>query len=208
MENFFRTIKSDTTAEIKEKKSRFIGYARHVETREEALGFVEEIKKKHYDARHNCWAYVVGNAGEDVRSSDDGEPSGTAGKPIMEVINGRGLTNICVVVTRYFGGVLLGTGGLVRAYTQATDAALETAEYMEMRPVVMLEVSTTYDDCGKLLRYFESAGMTVKNAEYGTGVVYEIIAPAGTEEAALVKIRDLTNAKAEAKVTGNGISVI
>lgn len=118
----YETILEAGTDEIVEKKSRFIGYVCHIESEEEALDFVTSIKKKHYDARHNCYAYSIGEEQPLLRFSDDGEPGGTAGKPILEVITGRGLHNVCIVVTRYFGGTLLGTGGLVRAYTEASKA--------------------------------------------------------------------------------------
>ena len=111
------TILEPGTGEIVEKKSRFIGYVSHVESEEEANLFITGIKKRHYDARHNCYAYTVGEEQPLMRFSDDGEPGGTAGKPILEVITGNKLCNVCIVVTRYFGGTLLGTGGLVRAYT-------------------------------------------------------------------------------------------
>ena len=111
----YKTVYEGGTGEIVEKKSRFIANVRPVETEEEALAFIEEMKKKYWDARHNCSAYILGERQEQMRCSDDGEPSQTAGKPMMDVLDGAGLTNTAVVVTRYFGGTLLGTGGLVRA---------------------------------------------------------------------------------------------
>ena len=115
------------SGEIVEKKSRFIANIKSVETVEEAQVYIEEMKKKYWDARHNCSAFSVGTEQVTTRCSDDGEPSGTAGKPILEVISGSGIHNIVVVVTRYFGGTLLGTGGLVRAYTDATRAGIENS---------------------------------------------------------------------------------
>ncbi len=112
------------TDEIVEKKSRFIANIKKVETEEEAVAFINEMKKKYYDARHNCSAFVIGKSKQLLRSSDDGEPSGTAGKPMLEVLLGTDIVNVVVVETRYFGGTLLGTGGLVRAYTDATKAGL------------------------------------------------------------------------------------
>lgn len=113
----YKTVYEGGEGEIVEKKSRFIATVRPVETEEEALAFIEEMKKKYWDARHNCSAYVLGERQELMQCSDDGEPSQTAGKPMMDVLTGAGLTNVAVVVTRYFGGTLLGTGGLVRAYS-------------------------------------------------------------------------------------------
>ena len=118
MDKYITLIKG-AEAEIVEKKSRFIAQVEVVSSEEEAYAFIEKIKKKHYDARHNCFAFSIGDEMPLLRFSDDGEPQGTAGKPILEVINGSEIHNICVVVTRYFGGTLLGTGGLVRAYTEA-----------------------------------------------------------------------------------------
>ena len=127
MADTFFTITNSGTDEIVEKKSRFIGYAEPVASEEEALAFIEKIRKKHYDARHTCYAFAIGNENTLLRFSDDGEPSGTAGKPILEVITGNQVVDICIVVTRYFGGTLLGTGGLVRAYTEAAKVALNAA---------------------------------------------------------------------------------
>ena len=127
MVDSYNTILTPGIDEIVEKKSRFIGYAQPVSSEEEAYAFVESVKKKHYDARHNCHAFAIGKENTLYRFSDDGEPQGTAGKPILEVISGNQVTDICIVVTRYFGGTLLGTGGLVRAYTEAAKLALADA---------------------------------------------------------------------------------
>ena len=159
------------TGEIVEKKSRFIGYVRPVSTEEEALDFVNEIKKKHYDARHNCYAYTVGVNQPLVRFSDDGEPGGTAGKPILEVITGQGLYDVCIVVTRYFGGTLLGTGGLVRAYTQASQAALAAAGVVQKRLVVPFSITTNYTDLGKIQYILGNEGIAVLDSVYGEDVV-------------------------------------
>ena len=121
----YRVLLSGGEGEIVEKKSRFIATIRKCETEEEAVAFIEEMKKKYWDARHNCSAFIIGSRGELTRCSDDGEPSGTAGRPMLEVLTGSGIRNIAVVVTRYFGGTLLGTGGLVRAYTQAVKEGLQ-----------------------------------------------------------------------------------
>ena len=132
------------SGEIVEKKSRFIANIKSVETVEEAQVYIEEMKKKYWDARHNCSAFSVGTEQVTTRCSDDGEPSGTAGKPILEVISGSGIHNIVVVVTRYFGGTLLGTGGLVRAYTDATRAGIENSDIVEKIPG--RRVDTEYTD--------------------------------------------------------------
>ncbi len=127
-------LQKEGTATFSEKKSRFIGYAKPVSSEEEALGYIAAIKKRHWDATHNVYAYQIGGRQEKEKSSDDGEPSGTAGRPVLEVIKKRNLRNTVVVVTRYFGGVLLGAGGLVRAYTKAAQAAIGEAGTVEMKP--------------------------------------------------------------------------
>ena len=121
----FRMITDGGTAEIVEKKSRFIATCKPVTTEEDAVVFIESVKKQYWDARHNCSAFVIGSKGELTRCSDDGEPSGTAGRPMLEILLGEGIRNIAVVVTRYFGGTLLGTGGLVRAYSDAVREGLK-----------------------------------------------------------------------------------
>lgn len=168
------TILESGMDEIIEKKSRFIGYVRHVESEEEANSFVMEIKKRHYDARHNCYAYVIGEEQMVQRFSDDGEPGGTAGKPILEVITGEGLQNVCIVVTRYFGGTLLGTGGLVRAYTDAAKACIAATEIVCKRMVVPVKVTTNYTDLGKIQYLFGTEGIEILESEYGETVSLQV----------------------------------
>ena len=167
----YATILEEGNGEIVEKKSRFIGYVRHVETEEDAISFVNEIKKKHYDARHNCYAYTVGQEQPLLRSSDDGEPGGTAGKPILEVITGNKLCNVCIVVTRYFGGTLLGTGGLVRAYTDASKAAIEATKIVIKQLVVPFSITTNYTDLGKIQYILGNEGIAITDSEYGEDVI-------------------------------------
>lgn len=167
----YATILEEGNGEIVEKKSRFIGYVRHVETEEDAVSFVNEIKKKHYDARHNCYAYAVGQEQPLLRFSDDGEPGGTAGKPILEVITGNKLCNVCIVVTRYFGGTLLGTGGLVRAYTDASKAAIEATEIVTKQLVVPFSITTNYTDLGKIQYILGNEGIAITDSEYGEDVI-------------------------------------
>lgn len=124
----YKSVRKAGNKEIVIKKSRFIGYIKPVETEEEAISFIDEIKKKHWNATHNCSAYMIGERDEIQKQSDDGEPSGTAGKPILEVIKAQGLKNVAIVVTRYFGGIMLGAGGLIRAYTDGAVAAIEAGE--------------------------------------------------------------------------------
>ncbi|MEK5479182.1 YigZ family protein [Paenibacillus sp. FSL R5-0407] len=124
----YKTVRRAGDKEIVIKKSRFIGHVMPVEREEEAVSFIEEIKKRHWNATHNCSAYMIGERDEIQKQSDDGEPSGTAGKPILEVIRNQGLKNVAIVVTRYFGGIMLGAGGLIRAYTDGAVAAIEAGE--------------------------------------------------------------------------------
>ncbi|SMF74075.1 uncharacterized protein, YigZ family [Paenibacillus uliginis N3/975] len=124
----YKTVRSTGSKEIVIKKSRFIGHVMPVETEESAVAFIEEMKKKHWNATHNCSAYMIGERDEIQKQSDDGEPSGTAGKPILEVIRNQGLKNVAIVVTRYFGGIMLGAGGLIRAYTDGAVAAIEAGD--------------------------------------------------------------------------------
>lgn len=148
-----KVIKEQTVGEIVEKKSRFIATIRPVESKEEAEAFVAQMKKQYWDARHNCSAYVIGPANETMHSSDDGEPSGTAGRPMLSVLTGWDVHNVAVVVTRYFGGVLLGTGGLLRAYQGAVTAALENAEIADQIPLMELDAIVEYGDISKIEYY-------------------------------------------------------
>lgn len=166
----YSTVVGEATGEIVEKKSRFIGYIRHVESEEEAVEFVASIRKKHFDARHNCYAYMVGSDQPLSRFSDDGEPGGTAGKPILEVITGNGLSDVCLVVTRYFGGTLLGTGGLVRAYSDAAAACVGEAELVTKRRVLPVTIESDYTDLGKLQYILGREGIEILESEYGAQV--------------------------------------
>lgn len=145
-----KTILTPSEGEIEEKKSRFIGQLVHVESEDDALAFIEKVRKQHYDARHNCFAYIIGEKKELVRASDDGEPQKTAGQPILSVLQGADLTNVCLVVTRYFGGTLLGTGGLVKAYTDASKAALDANTVVNRRIGSTVSITASYNDWGKV----------------------------------------------------------
>lgn len=167
----FKTINENTSAEIVEKKSKFIANIFYVETQEEAEEKVKEIKKKYFDARHNCFAYsVFTKEGIVNRFSDDGEPSGTAGGPILNILNGKELTNVVIIVTRYFGGILLGTGGLIRAYTGAAQEALgktkEVCKYLGLEA----KLKTTYQDLEKLKYYLKQNIIEITNTEYNESV--------------------------------------
>ncbi len=170
----YKTIKTEGNAELTQKKSRFIAKAVHVENEEDAFAFIETIKKKYYDARHNCWAYVIGDESNTLRASDDGEPQGTAGRPILDLILSAKLTYTCVVVTRYFGGTLLGTGGLVRAYSGSADLALKDAHFVYMCEADILNVKTSYSDIGKVQYIFMQNNAEIISTEYGEDVLFKI----------------------------------
>ncbi|MCR5291933.1 MAG: YigZ family protein [Eubacterium sp.] len=187
------------TGEIIEKKSRFIGVAEPVATAEEALSFVNEIKKRHYQARHNCYAYSVGLTEPALRYSDDGEPQGTAGKPILGVIEGSGVRNIVIVVTRYFGGVLLGTGGLVRAYTDAAKAALDAAEIALVQPLLVARLTFAYKDVDKVTRCLEEAGISNPETEFMENVSYTVRIPEGLTGKLFTDLRNITGGRMDIK---------
>ena len=150
----FKTIKNNETAEIEEKRSKFIANIFYVENIEEVEKYIKQTKKKYYDARHNCYAYMIREENNVLKKfSDDGEPSGTAGSPILNVIEKNNLCNVLIIVTRYFGGILLGAGGLVRAYTEAATKSVENAEIVEQELGYELEITIKYQDLEKLKYY-------------------------------------------------------
>lgn len=172
--NSYNIIAFDSEGDYEEKKSKFICYLHYTESEEDAVSFINSIKKKHYDARHNCSAIVLGPNKELVRSSDDGEPSGTAGKPMLEVLLGAGLTNVVAVVTRYFGGVLLGTGGLVRAYTQAIKNAIDNTTVSTVEQCKNVKIVVSYSDSGAMDYYLNSNSIKIVNTDYAENITYNI----------------------------------
>ena len=195
-ENYY-TIESECSDEIVVKKSRFIGTVYHVETEEEALSIIQSAKKQYWDAKHNCYAYVIGQKSELMRFFDDGEPSGTAGKPILEVLKGRELTYTLVIVTRYFGGVLLGTGGLVRAYTDATVAGIEAGNVLNMRLQRKVVMTVDYNTVGKVKYSLSEMGINIVDEQYGEDVRLVTSIDSMAVESIIDKITDVTNGKAE-----------
>ena len=183
------------TAETEVKKSRFIANLKPVESEEEAAAFIAEIKKKYWDARHNCQAFTSGMNHELTRCSDDGEPSGTAGKPILEVISGSGIHNIVVVVTRYFGGTLLGTGGLVRAYTDATRAGIENSDIVEKIPGRRVDIAMDYTDLGKLQYMLAQNEVLTEDTEYTDKVIIHALFPESDKEKLKKKITEATSGR-------------
>ena len=161
--------------ELVEKRSRFIGHVWRVSSEEEAREKIELTKKKHYDARHNCWCYIVKDG--PTRYSDDGEPQGTAGQPMLNVFQREGVVNVCCVVTRYFGGILLGAGGLVRAYTQSAKNALDAAGISVVRRWVAMEVPCTYAQFEQARREVDTFDGVVESVDYGSDVVLSALLP-------------------------------
>ncbi len=186
--------------EFTEKKSRFIGRVWYVETEEEALERIQEMKKKHYDATHNCWAYVLKSGA--MRFSDDGEPGGTAGNPMMQVLQKEELYNIVCVVTRYFGGTLLGAGGLVRAYTKGAKIAIDAAGRSIKRVWSVLYIPCPYNFYERVKLEAESFGAVMRDTQFGAEVELEILVPRAEAQTFLDKITDMTAGTVEGMETG------
>ena len=178
-------------AEFVEKRSTFIGHVWPVDSEEQARAHIEEMKKKYHDARHNCWCYVLHEGGV-VRYSDDGEPQGTAGQPMLAVFQKEGVTNACCVVTRYFGGVLLGAGGLVRAYTQAAKDALDAAGLSVVRRWVELSVDCPYGFLERVRLECAALGGVVEGEEYAVQVTLRALLPEGQAEAFSMRMTELS----------------
>lgn len=196
MRKEYKILYRGGTGEIVEKKSRFIADLRPVESEEEALAFLEEIRKKYWDARHHCYAWIIGENGEMKRCSDDGEPSQTAGKPMLDVLEGEGVKNVCAVVTRYFGGTLLGTGGLVRAYSGAVQEGLSQCTVLAVKPAKKLAISTDYNGIGKIQYFLGNKGITTLDSEYTDRVVLTVLVPDSEMEAVEKEITELTGGRA------------
>ena len=191
----YKTVYRGSEGEIIEKKSRFIATVRLVESEEEALAFIEEMRKKYWNATHNCYAYVIGEKRELVRCSDDGEPGGTAGRPMLDVLLGENLYNTAVVVTRYFGGTLLGTGGLVRAYSRAVQEGLAQSDIIEKIYGAILQIETDYNGLGKIQYLIGEKKIPVLESEYTDKVVLRIILPVGEVEKIQAELVEATNGK-------------
>lgn len=192
----YQTVYRGGMGEIIEKKSRFIAEVYPIESEEQAAQILEETRKKYWDARHHCWAYVLGRNPAAERMSDDGEPAGTAGKPILEVIRGRKLTDVLVIVTRYFGGTLLGTGGLVRAYSSAAKQGLASSVIITKIPGVKLRLATDYAGLGKIQYIFGQRGIKILDSIYTDKVEIAALVPLDVLEAVKAEIREGTNGQA------------
>ena len=192
----YKTVLEGGAGEIVEKKSRFIATVRPVKNEEEALAFLEEMRKKYWDARHNCYAYSIGKNREFTRCSDDGEPSGTAGRPMLDVILGEVIYNVAVVVTRYFGGVLLGTGGLVRAYSKAVQEGLAGSLVIEKKKGISLKVTTDYTGIGRIQYIAGERQIPILDSEYTDKVVLKLLVPDTETQAVQKAITEGTNGRA------------
>ena len=197
----YRIIEYGGMGEIEEKKSRFIAHVAAASTEAEALAFIESKKKEYWDARHNCYAFILGEQGQTMRFSDDGEPSGTAGKPILEVLVNSGIRNLVVVVTRYFGGTLLGTGGLVRAYTQATQAGLAASRICTMCYGYGMTIVTDYNGVGKLQYLLGQKNIPIEASEYAEQVTIQIKVPYEEKDSLIHEMTEATAGKAQITVS-------
>lgn len=193
----YKTLAAYGKEEIVIKKSRFIGYALPVETEAEAGAFIEKIRKQHWDANHNCYAYQIGAHDDIQKSNDDGEPAGTAGRPMLEVLKKEGLKNSLVVVTRYFGGVLLGSGGLIRAYGQTASAGLHAAGIVTRSLFQTIEIKIDYSWLGKVENETLLAGFFINNIEYVDKVTVFALVPAEQVAIYIKAITNATNGQAE-----------
>ena len=204
--NEYRIPASPGESELTEKRSRFLGHVRMVESEEEAKAFIAEMKRKYYDARHNCWCYAVRDGAE--RYSDDGEPQGSAGIPMLEVLRRRGVTNAVCVVTRYFGGVLLGTGGLLRAYTQSTADALDAAGVAVVRAWTEAEARCSYAQAERMKTEAAALGAVTEDVVYGADVTLKLLIPREKTEAVKARLFDASAGSVRLAVTGGSFRAV
>ncbi len=193
----YKTLMKRGCDEFIVNKSRFIGYGAPAETEEEALAFLAEIRKKHADATHNCYAYIIGRNMGVMRYSDDGEPGGTAGMPIIEVMKNRGVVNACVVVTRYFGGVLLGAGGLVRAYTQGAVTAIDACGVGVMHPTARYMMDVSYPMLSRVEYFLKSAPVIVEDKDFSDVITLTLLVKCADEDKLLADLTQLSEGRLE-----------
>ena len=203
-EYYIPTGPSET--EFVEKRSRFLGHVWPVDSEEEARARIEETKKKHYDARHNCWCYLLRDG--PVRYSDDGEPQGTAGQPMLNVFQREGVVNVCCVVTRYFGCILLGAGGLVRAYTQSAKDALDAAGISVVRRWVEVLLPCSYAQFERVKLETEKFGGVIADTDYGADIALTVLLPEERAEACLAHLLDATAGTVEGMVCGERFQAV
>ena len=190
MEQSYFVPFADAESEFEEKRSRFLSHLFRVESEEEARGRIEAMKKKYYDARHNCWCYVLHDG--TVRYGDDGEPQGTAGQPMLNVLQREGVENAVCIVTRYFGGILLGAGGLTRAYAKAAKDALDKAGKARMQPFAVLRVDCPYPLHERVLRLIDGLGGGVERTDFGESAVLTVLLPQEKTDAFAAALTELS----------------
>lgn len=186
----YTTVRREAHVEFEEKRSLFIGHAIHVDSEEEALSFIKQIKKKYSDATHNCFAYLL-KGGIVARYSDDGEPQGTAGVPMLEAIRKSGVSDVCVVATRYFGGILLGAGGLVRAYSHSAAIAIEGAEIVTYEPYAMFELKCGYSEYQKYSNLLSQMSAVIDETEFAADVTVRFAIRRDRASSLLEKINEV-----------------
>lgn len=194
MENY-RTIKQNGIDEMEIKKSKFICHLKRVETEEEAIEFIEEVKKEHWKATHNCSAYTIGLNDEIQRANDDGEPSGTAGIPMLEILLKRELKNVVAVVTRYYGGIKLGAGGLIRAYGGSVNQAVDRVGIVERQLQQLIDVTVTYPQSGHVEHSLREANYTIQDIIYTENITYHCVVPLEDEEKFIQDVANWTSAE-------------
>lgn len=197
----YKTVKAPSEFRFVERKSEFIGYCAPVTTEQEAIAFVNSIKKKHSDATHNVYAYVL-REGFSQRFSDDGEPHGTAGMPVLDSIRKADLTDVAVVVTRYFGGILLGTGGLVRAYTTAATGSIKEAKIVEVGDFALVEVKANYSDYQKIMPLISAINAKTEDSDFGMEVKLLLLVPEENQQKFVSDLIDVTNGRVRAEKVG------
>ena len=197
MTDSYKILYSGGEAEIEVKKSRFIANLKPVKSEEEAAAFIAEIRKKYWDSRHNCTAFTIGRNHDLTRCSDDGEPAQTAGRPMLDVLLGEDIHDVCVVVTRYFGGTLLGTGGLVRAYSQAVKEGIANSTILEKRRAFRMDVLTDYAGVGKIQYILAQDDITVMDSAYTDKVEFKLLVPAAGYDGLEKKITEGTSGSAK-----------
>lgn len=198
----YKTIDGNSEASFIEKKSEFIGYLRHVDTEAEAIAFINEIRAQHRKATHNCYAYILRD-NNISRHSDDGEPSGTAGAPIYEVLKKEGLTDVACVVTRYFGGILLGAGGLVRAYTQGAKLAVDNAVILDMQQGVRIKLTLAYPLYGKIGKILAEYDARVENEDFSADVAITLVIRAEQTDSLIADLTDACSGNINAQKLEN-----
>ena len=191
----YKTTSEDGTAAYEIQKSKFYAYTSHVETEAQAREFVTAIKKKHFDARHNCSAWILGADGSQQKSNDDGEPGGTAGNPILEAIKQHSLTNVVVVVTRYFGGIKLGAGGLIRAYNHTASLGLEATPQVEIKPFCLVSAEIEYTLLGTVENWIRTQGIRTREADYLDKVTVKLLVEPHDVEKIKEALTDITAAR-------------